>query len=182
MTTRVETRNRIAVVTGASGGVGRATAIAFAERGFDVALLPAVGRGSRRPRTTGACRRASAFCPVDVASTTPSMPPRLESNRSSVRSRVGEQRDDDGVLSVRRGLAGQVQARGGGDVPRPSLGNQGGARSDATRDRGSIVNVGSALAFMGIPLQCPTARRSSRAAASSSRYAPSSFTSTARFA
>ena len=30
---------RVAVVTGASAGVGRATARAFAERGFDVALV-----------------------------------------------------------------------------------------------------------------------------------------------
>lgn len=31
--------SRVAVITGASAGVGRATAQAFAEKGFDVALL-----------------------------------------------------------------------------------------------------------------------------------------------
>ena len=39
------------MVTGASAGVGRATARAFAERGFDVALLARGLPGSRqRPR------------------------------------------------------------------------------------------------------------------------------------
>ena len=45
------TTRPIAVVTGASGGVGRATARAFAEAGYDVALLPVAWRDSKaRPR------------------------------------------------------------------------------------------------------------------------------------
>ena len=62
------TGGRVAVVTGASAGVGRAVSRAFAERGFDVALLARGAEGlagaARDVNQTG--RRALAV-PVDIA-------------------------------------------------------------------------------------------------------------------
>ncbi len=59
---------RIAVITGASAGVGRATARAFAERGFDVALLARgqAGLDAAVKEVESAAARALAV-PTDVA-------------------------------------------------------------------------------------------------------------------
>ena len=56
-------------------------------------------------------------------------------------------------------------------------GDDGGAQADAPARPGTIVQVGSALAYRGIPLQAPTAAPSTRSAASPTRCAPSSCTS-----
>lgn len=59
---------KVVVVTGASAGVGRATARAFAERGADVALLARgqAGLAGARREVEAAGRRALVL-PVDVA-------------------------------------------------------------------------------------------------------------------
>lgn len=62
-------RGRVALVTGASAGIGRATAIALAENGADVALnyltLPeAAQEAAARIETLG---RRALLCPVDVS-------------------------------------------------------------------------------------------------------------------
>ena len=59
---------QVAVVTGASAGVGRATARAFAERGFDVALLARgqAGLDAAVREVQAAGQRALAI-PTDVA-------------------------------------------------------------------------------------------------------------------
>jgi NAD(P)-dependent dehydrogenase (short-subunit alcohol dehydrogenase family) len=51
---------RVAVVTGASAGVGRSSARAFAERGFDVALLQLA------PQLNGSRRRVNLYEPADA--------------------------------------------------------------------------------------------------------------------
>src|SRR6478609_3128784 len=59
---------KIAAVTGASGGVGRATAVALAAKGFDVALLARGDAGLAA--AAGDVERAGGralCCPVDVA-------------------------------------------------------------------------------------------------------------------
>ncbi|MGH2890736.1 MAG: SDR family NAD(P)-dependent oxidoreductase, partial [Solirubrobacteraceae bacterium] len=59
---------RVAVITGASAGVGRATARAFAQRGFDVALLARgeAGLNAAAEDVQAAGARALAI-PTDVA-------------------------------------------------------------------------------------------------------------------
>ena len=61
-------RRRVAVVTGASAGVGRAVAVALAEHGFDVALLARgeAGLDAAAKEVEAAGGRALAI-PTDVA-------------------------------------------------------------------------------------------------------------------
>lgn len=64
----VKRSSPVAVITGASAGIGRATAVAFAERGYDVALIArgADGLEGARRDVEAAGGRALVL-PVDVA-------------------------------------------------------------------------------------------------------------------
>lgn len=146
---------QIAVVTGASAGVGRATARAFAERGFDVALLARGQAGLdgavREVESTGV--RALAI-PTDV-----SQFDQVDSAATQVEAELGpidvwvndamttvfapawEVKPADFQRAVEVTFLGQV------------WGTMAALSKMRPRDRGQIVNVGSALAFIGIPLQ-----------------------------
>jgi NAD(P)-dependent dehydrogenase (short-subunit alcohol dehydrogenase family) len=146
---------KIAVVTGASAGVGRATARAFAERGFDVALLArgqaGLDRAAEDVRDAGV--RAlpiptdvSQFEQVDAAAT------RVEEElgpvdvwvndaMTTVFAPAWEVRPADFQRAVEVTFLGQV------------WGTMAALSRMRPRDRGQIVNVGSALCFVGIPLQ-----------------------------
>ncbi len=145
----------VAVVTGASAGVGRAVSRAFAERGFDVALLARGAEG-----LAGAARdvekegsRALAV-PVDIAAfeAVERAAGRVEQElgpidvwvnnaMTTIFAPATEIDPDDFRRAVEVTFLGQVWGtRAALDRMKP-------------RDRGAIVNVGSALAFMGIPLQ-----------------------------
>ena len=145
----------IAVVTGASAGVGRATARAFAQRGFDVALLARGQAGlegaAKDVRDAGA--RAlpiptdvSQFDQVDAAAT------RVEEElgpidvwvndaMTTVFAPAWEVKPADFQRAVEVTFLGQV------------WGTMAALSKMRPRDRGQIVNVGSALCFIGIPLQ-----------------------------
>lgn len=147
--------SKTAVVTGASAGVGRATARAFAERGFDVALLARGQAGlegaANDVRATG--RRAlpisldvSHFEDVDAAAG------RVEEElgpidvwvndaMTTVFAPAWEVKPADFQRAVEVTFLGQV------------WGTMAALSRMRPRDRGQIVNVGSALAFIGIPLQ-----------------------------
>ncbi|MGH9106666.1 MAG: SDR family oxidoreductase [Acidimicrobiales bacterium] len=146
---------RVAVVTGASAGVGRATARAFAEHGFDVALL---ARGSAGLEgAAGDVRAAGARAlplPVDVSDfdEVDKAASRAESElgpidvwvndaMTTVFAPLDELRPDDFRRAVEVTFLGQV------------WGTMAALSRMKPRDRGHIVNVGSALAFIGIPLQ-----------------------------
>ena len=145
----------IAVVTGASAGVGRATARAFAERGFDVALLArgAAGLEAAAKEVEAAGRRAFVV-PVDVAS---------YADVDAAASRVEEQLGpidvwvNDAMTTVFAALQDVEPAQFQRAVEVTFLGQVWGTMAALSRmrrrDRGNIVNVGSALAFVGIPLQ-----------------------------
>ncbi len=146
---------QIAVITGASAGVGRATARAFAERGFDVALLArgqAGLEGAARDVQSAGARAlliptdVSQFDQVDSAAT------RVEEElgpidvwvndaMTTVFAPAWEVKPADFQRAVEVTFLGQV------------WGTMAALSKMRPRDRGQIVNVGSALCFIGIPLQ-----------------------------
>jgi NAD(P)-dependent dehydrogenase (short-subunit alcohol dehydrogenase family) len=146
---------QIAVVTGASAGVGRATARAFADRGFDVALLargPA-GLEAAEKEVTAAGVRALAL-PTDVSQFA-----QVEAAAARIESELGpiEVWVNDAMTTIFSPLWEIDPADFERAVAVTFLGQVWGTRAALSRmrprDRGTIVNVGSALAFIGIPLQ-----------------------------
>jgi NAD(P)-dependent dehydrogenase (short-subunit alcohol dehydrogenase family) len=146
---------KVAVVTGATAGVGRATAVELAGRGYDVALL---ARG--RAGLDGACAEVEAqgvralALPTDVArfDEVDAAAARVEDELGPIDLWVNnamttyfapswEVEPADFQRAVEVTFLGQVWGtRAALDRMRP-------------RDSGAIVDVGSALAFIGIPLQ-----------------------------
>ncbi len=149
------TRRGVTVVTGASAGVGRATARALAGRGFDVALLARgeAGLEAAAEEVRAAGGRALSV-PTDVAhyDQVEAAAGRVEDElgpidawvndaMATVFAPVWEVSPDDFRRAIEVTLLGQV------------WGTKVALARMRPRDRGSIVNVGSALAFIGIPLQ-----------------------------
>jgi NAD(P)-dependent dehydrogenase (short-subunit alcohol dehydrogenase family) len=147
--------SQIAVVTGASAGVGRATARALAERGFDVALLARgqAGLDGATADVRSAGRRALAI-PTDVSQfdQVDSAATRVEEElgpidvwvndaMTTVFAPAWEVKPADFQRAVEVTFLGQV------------WGTMAALSKMRPRDRGQIVNVGSALSFIGIPLQ-----------------------------
>ena len=146
---------RIVVITGASAGVGRATARAFADEGFDVALL---ARGSAGLEAAAAEARAAGVralaIPTDVSSfyEVDAAAERVESELGPIDVWVND------AMTTAFAPAWEIDPS---DFKRAIevtfLGQVWGTKAALARmrprDRGSIVNVGSALAFIGIPLQ-----------------------------
>jgi len=148
-------RQRVVVVTGASGGIGRATARAFAKRGDSVALLARGEEGleaaAEEVRAAGA--RALPIS-VDVADHEA-----VEAAAAEVESTLGEidvwvnvafssvfARFVD-IEPAEFERTTQVTYLGYVNATRSAL------RRMLPRDRGTVVQVGSALAYRGIPLQ-----------------------------
>ena len=145
----------IAVVTGASGGVGRATARAFAAAGYDVALLArgiAGLEGAAKEvefeggRVVVVTTDVSNFEEVDAAATLVEnelgpIDVWVNDAMTTVFAPTWKIAPDDFKRAVEVTFLGQV------------WGTMAALARMRTRDRGSIVNVGSALAYMGIPLQ-----------------------------
>ncbi len=148
-------QSQVVVITGASAGVGRATARLFAKRGAHLALV-ARGRdgleGTRREvEALGgkalvfvadvadaaalervAAETEAALGPIDVW---------INNAMTSVFSPVGQMEAAEYKRVTEVTYLGQV------------YGAQAALRRMLPRDRGSIVFVGSALAYRGIPLQ-----------------------------
>lgn len=147
--------SQIAVVSGASAGIGRATARAFAERGFDVGLLArgqagldgAAGDvGNAGSRALPIPTDVSKFEQVDAAAT------RVEEELGPIDVWV-----NDAMTTVFAPTWEVEPAHFQRAVEVTFLGQVWGTMAALSRmrprDRGQIVNVGSALCFIGIPLQ-----------------------------
>ena len=146
---------RTVVITGASGGVGRATARAFARRGDRVALL---ARGRAGLDAAAAEVRAlggeALTVTVDVADADA-----VEAAAATVEASLGP--IDVWVNNAMTAVLGEVADTSAAEFRRVTEvtylgavhGTQAAMRRMLPRDRGHIVIVGSALAYRGIPLQ-----------------------------
>ncbi len=154
---RTASHRPVAVVTGASAGVGRATVRALAERGFDVGLLARgeAGLAAAEKDVCDAGRRAvpvptdvAEFDAVDAAATAVEaqlgpIDVWINDAMTTVFQRVVDTQPADFARAVEVTFLGQV------------WGTMAALARMRDRDTGTIVNVGSALAFLGIPLQAP---------------------------
>lgn len=146
---------RTVVVTGASAGVGRATARAFAEAGDDVALLArgAEGLAAAAAEVRSYGRRAlEVVCDVSDADAVEAAAQRVEDElgpidvwvnnaMTTVFSRVADITPHEFRRVTEVTYLGSVH------------GTMAALRRMRARDRGTVVQVGSALAYRGIPLQ-----------------------------
>ncbi|MBU6534864.1 SDR family oxidoreductase [Streptomyces sp. NPDC057245] len=145
----------VVVVTGASGGVGRATARAFGARGSAVALIArgeyALDRAAEEVRAAGG--RALPLA-VDVAD-----PDAVEAAATRVEEELGP--IDVWVNAAFSTVFAPVPEIEPGELRRATEvtyfgfvhGTQAALRRMTPRDRGTIVQVGSALARRSVPLQ-----------------------------
>ena len=148
---------KVAMVTGASAGVGRATAVALASHGFDVALL-ARGRAgleaaaaaveSKGSRALIVAADVADYDAVDRAASRAEdelgpLDVWINNAMTTSFSPLSDTKPDDFRRAIEVTFLGQV------------WGTMAALERMRTRDRGNIVNVGSALAFIGIPLQSP---------------------------
>jgi short-subunit dehydrogenase len=164
---------RVVVVTGASAGVGRATVRAFAARGASVGLLARGRQGleAAAKEVEAAGVRALPLS-VDVA------------DADAVEAAAARMEEDLGPIDVWVNNAMTSVFSPVSDTPALEIrrvtdvtylgavhGTLSALRRMRSRDRGVIVQVGSALSFRGIPLQ---------AAYSAAKHAVTGFTDSVR--
>ena len=146
---------KVVVVTGASAGVGRASARRFAQHGCDVALLARgnAGLASAATEVRAAGSRALAV-PVDVASA-------LEVERAAEQVEAELGPIDIWVNDAFVGAFAPLWEMTADEYRRVTEvtylgvvhGTMSALRRMRARNHGTIVQVGSALAYRGIPLQ-----------------------------
>jgi NAD(P)-dependent dehydrogenase (short-subunit alcohol dehydrogenase family) len=148
-------RSEVVVITGASAGVGRATAQAFARRGASIGLL---ARG--RDGLEGARKEVEELggkalvLPTDVAE-----PDQVEAAATSVEEAFGP--IDVWINNVMVSVFSPTKEMTPAEYKRVTevtylgyvYGTLAALRRMQPRDRGMIVQVGSSLAYRGIPLQ-----------------------------
>jgi NAD(P)-dependent dehydrogenase (short-subunit alcohol dehydrogenase family) len=148
-------RPRIVVVTGASAGIGRATVRAFAASGAHLGLIArgeAGLEGARRD--VEAAGGKAVVCPLDVADAEA-----VEAAAARIEQELGpiDVWVNDAMVSV----FSPVKETSAAEFKRVTevtylgyvYGTLAALKRMLPRDRGVIVQVGSALAYRGIPLQ-----------------------------
>lgn len=150
-------RNKVVVITGASAGVGRAAAREFARNGADVALLARNGEALENARAEAeSCGRRALAITVDVSDADA-----VERAAFLIESELGP--IDVWVNNAMVTVFSPVALLQPDEVRRVTevtyLGTVNGTlsalRRMSPRDRGAIIQVGSALAYRSIPLQAP---------------------------
>jgi len=149
------TGRKIVVVTGGSAGVGRATVQAFAAAGYDVAILARGQAGLDGATKDVAAAGADALAIV----TDVSDPDAVERAADQVETELG-------AIDVWVNVAFSGSLAFSWDTSKEEFrrmtevtyygqvyGTQAALRYMRPRDRGVIINVGSALAYRSIPLQ-----------------------------
>ncbi|WP_265109102.1 SDR family oxidoreductase [Halosolutus halophilus] len=149
------TESEVVVVTGASAGVGRATARAFAERGAKIGLLARGEDGLEGAREDVEAAGGEAITvPTDVAD-----PDAIEAAAEAVEETFGpiDVWVNNAMVSVLSPSAEMTadEYRRVTEVTYLGYvyGTQAALDRMRPRDEGTIVQVGSALAYRGIPLQ-----------------------------
>ncbi|MCB8884059.1 SDR family oxidoreductase [Acidisoma cellulosilytica] len=146
---------KIAVVTGAGAGVGRATAEEFARHGYSLALL---SRDLERLETAATALRRYGVAVLPI--------PTDMADASAVEAAASQVEDELGPIDVWVNIAmatvfAPVSKLTAKEIERGTrvtyLGQVHGMMAALsrmrTRNRGTIVNVGSALAYRSVPLQ-----------------------------
>lgn len=147
----------VVVITGASGGVGRAAARRFAAEGAKVGLIARGRKGLEgAARDVEAAGGRALVLPIDVSDAG-----QVEAAAGSVEDAFGpiDVWVNDAMVTIYAEFLdiGPDEFRRATEVTYHGMvwGTQAALRRMVPRDRGSIVQVGSALAFRGIPLQAP---------------------------
>jgi NAD(P)-dependent dehydrogenase (short-subunit alcohol dehydrogenase family) len=148
-------RSQVVVVTGASAGVGRAVGRAFARQGASVGLLARgeEGLNAAASEISGMGRRALAV-PTDVAD-----PSQVEAAAERVEAELGA--IDVWINNAMVSVFSPFKALTADEFRRVTevtylgfvYGTSSALKRMLPRDHGAIVQVGSALAYRGIPLQ-----------------------------
>jgi NAD(P)-dependent dehydrogenase (short-subunit alcohol dehydrogenase family) len=152
---RNDGKRQVVVITGATSGVGRATARAFADQGASVGLLARGTDALAATRAEVESRGGRALeLPLDVAD-----PHAVEAAAAAIEERLGP--IDVWVNNAMVTMFAPVHEIDASEYRRVTevtylgvvYGTLSALRPMRERDRGVIVQVGSALAYRGIPLQ-----------------------------
>lgn len=148
-------RAEVVVITGASAGVGRATVREFAKNGADVGLIARgiEGLEGAKKEVEAAGGRA-LVCPADVAD-----PDQVEAAAAAIEENLGP--IDIWVNDAMTSVFSPVKQTTAQEFKRVTevtylgfvYGTLCALKRMLPRNRGAIVQVGSALAYRGIPLQ-----------------------------
>lgn len=148
-------RKGVVVITGASAGVGRACARAFAKKGYDIALIARGIEGLMATQNeVEAHNRNATYMQVDVADAEA-----LEKAADQIEEHLGQ--IDIWVNNAMNSVFSPVKEMQPQEYKRVTevtyLGQVYGTltalKKMHKRNKGSIILVGSALAYRGIPLQ-----------------------------
>lgn len=148
---------KVVVITGASAGVGRATARAFAARGDRIGLIARNREALENARAEVEARGGKAIVVVaDVAD-----PEALERAAQTIEDALGP--IDVWINNAMTSVLGPITEVTPDEFRRVTevtylgvvYGTQAALRRMLPRDRGVILQIGSTLAYRGIPLQAP---------------------------